>query len=288
MKVFVYLVLFFGCMPLFSAENIDVIDLEESQATEYLNDQVEIKSQDVDQEIDQVSELLEKNIPSSSEIVGWEEESPEIIILKNENKKIDYSNLRSIQFTDSMAIVQKSILDKSHRLQWNLSGGLVTTETFYRTFGLLVDATFHFNEKYGIKVFNYLFDSIERDEINDLRQTQRLNVENLVHLKNYYGIAAYWSPIYGKMTLFNEKIYQYETFLSIGTGSVKTKVKEGSTSGHIGIGSLFTLSDSTALRFDLNWIFYRTINVNAVEQDANSIVLTVGYSYFSFEGNLKK
>lgn len=262
--------------------DVNIVDVDGTTAA---TDELEnVGTENINKSVDQITQVLEKNVPASIEATEIDDGSGEIALKKSPSEKIDYSNLRSVQFSDSMAIVQKSILDKSGRIQWHLSGGLVTTETYYRTFGLLADFTYHMSEFFGVKLFGYVFEASGRDELNDLEKIQSLSVQNLIHLKNYSGIATYWNPIYGKMTLFNEKIIQYDTFFNLGAGYVNTKTSTNTIGIHGGLGNLYTLSDSSALRFDLNWVFYKAINLNGQEQDANSIVLTVGYSGFFLEG----
>ncbi len=261
--------------------NIDIIDPDKSSIDESMDAETQ---ETIKKSVDQITDILEKNVPVLIDPEVIDENKDEITLEKNKNQKIDYSGLRSVEFSESMAIIQKSILDKSQRIQWNLSAGLVTTETYYRVFSGMFDVTYHFNETYGIKLFYYHFSALARDEIKDLESKQSLNVQNLIHLKNYYGLSAYWNPIYGKMSLFNEKIFQYDTFFNLGAGTVNTKTSSNSVGVHFGLGNLFTLTDNSALRFDLNWIFYKAININAVEQNANSIVLTVGYSGFWLDG----
>lgn len=276
-SIFYFLFIIFYFSAYAESSDLKVIDLDQNQITS--QDEKEADSETVIKSVDKVSETLEKNIILDRENPE-DEDSDQIILKQKQTEKIDYSNLRSIQFSDSMAIIQKSILDKSHRFQWNLSAGLVTTETYYRTFGVLADVTYHFSEMWGVKIFGYFFESVGRDELNDLENKQRLEVKNLIHLKNYAGLSVYWNPIYGKMTLFNEEIFQYDTFFNIGAGTVNTKTSKNTVGVNFGLGNLYTLSRNSALRFDLNWIFYKAINTIGAEQNANSLILTIGYSGF--------
>lgn len=246
-----------------------------------------ISDKAIEQNVNDISNILEKNIPlpTTKETVedvndAWDSRFNE----KTQMQKANYDNIRSESFYKDLGVVQKSILNKTRRIQ--IFGGitLVPTDVYYRTLGGQLNIGYHFNETYGINLFGYIFDSFERDEINDIKNNEGLQVESLIYLKNYYGANLYWNKIYGKMTLFNEKIYQFEVFFNLGGGMVNTKTSSNSFAVHAGLGNLYTLSKDTALRFDLNWVFYQAKNAKQETQNSNSLLLTVGYSGFFLEG----
>ena len=241
----------------------------------------------IDQSVNDISNILEKNLPlpTTKETVedvndAWNSNFDQ----KSQLQKANFNNIRSESFFRDLGIVQKNILNKTGRIQ--LFGGitLVPTDVYFRTLGGQINVGYHFNESYGLNLFGYIFESFRRDEIRDVENNQGVRVDSLLFLKNYYGASFYWNKIYGKMTLFNKRIYQFEMFFNLGGGMINTRTSSNSPGIHIGIGNLYTLSQDSALRFDLNWVFYQAKNLRNETQNSNSLLLTVGYSGFFLEG----
>jgi len=239
----------------------------------------------IEENVDRISNMLEKNIPTNTQVIedtdtGFEGSLSDA----KKNNRAQYNDIRSNEFSDRLGIVQKNILNKTHRIQ--VFGGLtlVPTDVYYRSFGGQLNVGYHFNEIYGVNLFGYFFQSSARAEVDQIADKQKIAVDSLLFLKNYYGLNLNLSTIYGKMTLFNQSITPFEIFFNLGAGSVDTRTSKQSVGLHAGLGSLYTLSKDSGVRFDLNWVFYKSKNLNGAEQNANSLMLTVGYSGFLLEG----
>ena len=107
---------------------------------------------------------------------------------------------------------------------------------------------------------------------------------------NYLGLDAVWTPIYGKMSLFNRRIVPFDMYFSLGagqTGLTNAKVSSA-TSFHVGTGQIFAMSKGIGLRWDLSWNFYNatpqpSTGVTSTppgESQFNNLLLTIGASFF--------
>lgn len=235
---------------------------------------------DIEGTVDSISSVLEKNLPSSDEVLEDDEMVTNTLKKGTAKDRADYNKIRSNDFQSNLGIVQKNFLTKTGRIE--LFGGLsmVPTEVFYRTFGGQLNAGYHFNEAWAINGLGYFFSSTPRGEIDDLRKTNEVKVDNLIYLKSYYALSAYWNPIYGKMTYFNQNITPFEIFFTAGAGRVRTQAASENFGIHLGMGNTFYLSRNSGVRLDLNWVFYQTKDINNRNQNANSLMLTLGYSGF--------
>ncbi|MFZ3231799.1 MAG: outer membrane beta-barrel domain-containing protein [Pseudobdellovibrio sp.] len=195
-------------------------------------------------------------------------------------QKADYVGVQTEASYADFAVIQKNYMPKSERFQISLGGMVLPTDVYYRSFGLNLKLGYHLSETWGVEVFDYYITSSARSEVNDLEAKQATSVQSLVSLKGYYGANLYYSSIYGKTSVFNSKIIPFEIYQSVGVGKVVNQKNEESTAFQFGLGEIFSLTRSTALRTDLTWAFYSTTNILGSTQASNSLFLTVSYSIF--------
>jgi outer membrane beta-barrel protein len=238
----------------------------------------------IDREVDEISAAIDRQseffTKEGANEPGLVEDETRPDLKGERLDRLSYDNLRSEVYQKQMGVVQRNELVKTGALQFNLSGSINTTDVYYRTVGAQASLHYHLNERYGIGAYGYFLDSSERKEIRNLQDQQSLSISSLIYLRNYYGLNLYINTIYGKMALLNEHVVNYEVFFNLGAGSVSTRNSNNSVGVHAGVGTLVAMDSDSALKFDLNWTFYRAKNVNDVEQSANSMLLSVGYSWF--------
>lgn len=227
-----------------------------------------------DQDIDVVEHMLEKDIK-----YDFKYKAQKKSILKTP-QKADYKGVQTEASYADFAVIQRNYMPKSERFFVSVGGTLLPTDVFFRSYGLNLKGGYHFNETWGFELFDYALSSSARGEVDDLETTQQTSVKSLVSLKNYYGANLYFSSIYGKTSVFNSKIVPFEIYQTIGVGKVVNQKSEESTAFQFGIGEIFTLGRSSGLRTDLNWAFYKTTNIKGQSQAANSLFLSVSYSFF--------
>ncbi len=225
-------------------------------------------------DIDFVEKLLETKSSEFKSTPSWSLTPSSI------KQKAEYSSVQSEAFYSDLATIQKNYMPKAERVQISTGLTLLPSDVFYRTFGVSLKASYHFNETWGMEVFGYLFSSQPREEVSELESVQKISVKNLVSLNAFYGLNLYFNSIYGKTTYLNSKIIPFEVYQTIGIGKVRTQDSEETTSVQIGIGDIFSLSRSTDLRVDLSWAFYKAHNYLREEQSSNSLFLTLSYGHF--------
>jgi outer membrane beta-barrel protein len=205
---------------------------------------------------------------------------------KSQQQKIEYLGVQSQNFYSDLGIVQRNYMPKMGRSL--LSGGLnlLPSDAFYRTFGLSLKGSYHFSETWGAEFFGSFFTSSSREEVRKLETVQHLDVNNLVYIKQYYGLNLYFNSMYGKTSLIGRRVIPFEIYQTIGIGKIRTQNYE-STAFQVGLGDMFSLTRSTVFRVDLSWAFYSTKNYLNQLQPANSIFLTISYGRFFPEPNYR-
>jgi outer membrane beta-barrel protein len=88
-----------------------------------------------------------------------------------------------------------------------------------------------------------------------------------------------WSPIYGKLNFFGEKVLHFDTALIVSGGALFLGVQEGSTNGRIapefspGLGQRFFFTQYFALAFELRDMLYASGGVQ------NQLLFHVGFTF---------
>lgn len=231
-------------------------------------------TQDEDKSIDFVEKLLETNANV------FREAPSRSLKPSRKRQRVEYSPIQSKSFYSDLAVIQKNYMPKTGRVQ--VSGGmtLLPSDVFFRTVGINTKVSYHFSETWGLEAFGYLFSSQAREEISKLETEQRLAVKSLVSVKSFYGLNVYFNSIYGKTALLNDRIIPFELYQTMGLGKVLTKDGEEATSVQAGIGDIFSVSRSSAIRVDLTWAFYNARNYLGEQQASNSLFLTLSYGHF--------
>lgn len=232
------------------------------------------------QTIDEVDALLRQNSESEPET------STEVLskpMTTQEIKKLnitDYSKIISDTGYDDYSVVQKNYMPKSARLQIKTGITTVTNDVFYTNLGLTLGAIYNFTESWGLGLGGTLLSSNQNGQAQNIHDVQLVNIENLVTLKNTYNASVYFSPIYGKWSLLNKKILPFEIYFSGGLAQITNQSNSVSTATSASVGQLISLTRSSALDVNLQWLFYNTKNINNQDQSNNSLLLTVSYSIF--------
>ena len=124
----------------------------------------------------------------------------------------------------------------------------------------------------------------------EIRANNSLQPEKFVNTQNYVGADVVWTPIYGKISLLNERIIPFDMYFSGGGGSSSTNSQEGSVpTFHIGTGQIFAISKAFAFRWDYSWSFFQATPFIAngsasssqpQKNSYNDLILTAGFSFF--------
>ena len=189
-------------------------------------------------------------------------------------------------FTD-VAVIQRRYLPKTGRFELSGSGDLSTNNAFFNNIGFNARLAYYFNEKYGVEGVYQFMTSSNRPITQGLINNQQIETTSLVQPKGFYGATFKWSPFYGKMAWFQQKIIPFDIYFTPGIGVTQTSNSSGDSTLMLGVGQLFALSKSYGIRWDFDWNYYSTtvstmnggVTTNSSTTHSD-LYLGVGFSYF--------
>jgi outer membrane beta-barrel protein len=96
-------------------------------------------------------------------------------------------------------------------------------------------------------------------------------------------LEAGWSPIYGKLSLFAEGVFHFDTYISAGAGVVGPSDGSPALAGTVAVGEHFFFNEWMALRLELRDQIFKLARLTAAGTDANLqnlLSVSLGVSFF--------
>lgn len=224
-----------------------------------------------DFEVDLIETEIKKNAPQKR----TERSAP-----SSEEQVDALSDLTTLVPFSDVAVLQKRYLPKTKRFQF--FGGLTSmvNDPWFLGMGLNGRVAYHFNESMGVEGSFLFLNTSQRQAAKDLYSEHGVSTTSLITTKSYYGLDFVWTPIYGKMGLFNQKIIPFDMYFTVGAGTTGVDNGEGGATFHAGTGQIFALSKSMGFRWDFSWNSYQGTPTGRATQAFNNLMLTFGVSFF--------
>lgn len=212
----------------------------------------------------------------------------------------------SENFEDSeIRVIKNKYFEKSMRLE--LSAGLasVMNQAFLYTYLGGVNVGFHFTEQFGVQGEAYLGQTVRKGDCDTLGTSFRIDPV-VQEIKNYFGGAVSYTPIYGKFQMASGRVIYFDWFFEAGAGISRIRsggvgcAAGGSSSEEVPVeGSALSVLGSTGQRIFLNenvsfnWRV-RLMRAEGIRNDGannakksglgadaqNYVLLNLGVSYF--------
>lgn len=198
------------------------------------------------------------------------------------------SDLGKLSPFSEISVIQKRFLPKTERFQFYIGLATIANDPWFFGVGLGGRFGYSFRENMSLEL-NYTFlGNSEKDAVKDLKKENSVNTDSIVSAKSYLGLDFVWSPIYGKLSLFNKRIVPFDMYFSGGVGQTGlTNARTTSaTSFHAGTGQIFAMSKSVGLRWDLSFSFFQAqpnstgTGAAPAASQFNNLLLTIGASFF--------
>lgn len=199
------------------------------------------------------------------------------------------SDLSKLSPFSEVSVIQRRFLPKTQRFQMYMGLAAIANDPWFWGIGGGGRFGYSFTESWAVEFnFNFLSNS-EKDAVRDLRTNNATNTNSIISAQSYLGLDAVWSPIYGKMSLFNRRIVPFDMYFSFGVGQtgITNATTSSATSFHVGGGQIFAMSKSIGFRWDLSWNFFNatpnTVAGSSTQAGAtqfNNLLLTLGASFF--------
>ncbi|MEZ4872178.1 MAG: outer membrane beta-barrel domain-containing protein [Bdellovibrionales bacterium] len=199
-----------------------------------------------------------------------------------EEKQINtVSDLSNLEPFSDVAVIQRKFLPTSGRFEVSGSGFFGLNNAFFTNLGGAVRAAYYFTSKLSVEASYYALTATEKQVTKDLKDLT-VKTESLVTPKSYTGVAARWTPIYGKMALLGKKINQFEMFFSAGLGTTDTENGSAATI-HLGTGQNFAINKGMAFRWDAGVNYYQpevVLGSDIEKQNQYDIFVALGVSFY--------
>lgn len=142
--------------------------------------------------------------------------------------------------------VTRRVFTKAGRFELTPAVGLSINDAFNNDYVFQGGAAYHVSEQVAVGVQGeYYASSSNAVDVSGGSASADFN-----HPKYAARLELIWSPIYGKINLFAEEVFHFDTFVSAGAGYVGLAT-DSSVAGTVAIGQHFFVSEWGAIRWDL-------------------------------------
>lgn len=165
--------------------------------------------------------------------------------------------------------IHKRLFLKDGRHEFTISGGVIPNDDFFVYFPVGLRYDYYFSEdlaleisgSYMPKMNSDLEDFLEKEFIDKIQ----LEVDLPQFLEWQAGAGVLWTPLHGKVAIFDTKLGHFDFGFELGVMAIGTRVqKEGAdeakprvdVGGNVGATVRFYLLDFLALRLDYRHYFY--------------------------------
>lgn len=154
-----------------------------------------------------------------------------------------------------MGVVQNRLYPKRHRFELGFFGGNLNGDPFLSVFDAGVTLGFHFSEFFAMHLM-YWKASVSPSSALKTLQDDLKTTANTNEPKSYLGVDARASILYGKLSLLGAAILYFDSYLLLGTGTLKTESGNSlAVSG--GFGQQIHLSRVFSINIDYRVIYYK-------------------------------
>ncbi|MFN7729654.1 MAG: outer membrane beta-barrel domain-containing protein [Bdellovibrio sp.] len=232
-------------------------------------------------DLDQIEAEIERGAPSEKAKEANQAEPPPAT---SDPKTL--SDLGKLAPFSEVTVLQKRFQPKTERFQAAFGLGGITNDPWFNGLGGSLRLGYHFSETLGVEGTYTFLSNSERDSAKDLFANNAVSTSSIVATKGYLGADVIWSPIYGKMSLFNKRIIPFDMYFTGGLGQSEV---DGATSKslmtiHMGTGQVFALTKSWGFRWDFSWNTFAAKQVDTAGKQSttqfNNLILTLGASFF--------
>jgi outer membrane beta-barrel protein len=159
---------------------------------------------------------------------------------------------------DEMAILQRKYLPKAQRLELGLSYGFLADNAFFDIQTVYGRLAYAFTEAWAAEVSGFSANTEDSRAAKSLYENGGVSTDFAAVPRSYLGIGARWSPIYGKLALWNHTIIPVEQFFLLGGGTTDLDGASDALTTQIGTGYTFGIRKWLSVRVELDVFSYST------------------------------
>ncbi len=185
---------------------------------------------------------------------------------------------------DRVRAMPKKPMLRQGRLELSVQASLGIGDAYYHVMGGAADLTFYPLDTLGLAISGVLMAKPEPGRNLDLVR-EGLLAQPADYSPLYAGAfgSMIWVPIEGKLSVMDQSILYFDTFVSLGGGVVWNQEQELIPAAQAGVGQHFVVSDWLNVRLQLRDVVYMDRYVfMGEERDAlrNYLMLELGLGLF--------
>lgn len=161
------------------------------------------------------------------------------------------SDLGQLEPYKNIAVIQKKFFPKTERWEFFISGLSSLNNKLFTSLGAKANLSYHFSERWSIEGQLWFLGQISRDFTENIENRYQIASSDLVTPQGYAGVNLVWSPIYGKLSLFESTINPFELYFSFGGGLILTDDSQTAPAVHAAIGQIHPISTQTTIRWEI-------------------------------------
>lgn len=151
----------------------------------------------------------------------------------------------------NIAVIQKKFFPKTDRWELYVSGLSSLNNKLFTSLGVKGHLSYHFNERWSLEGQLWFLGQISRDFTDEIESRYQIASSDIVTPQGYVGVNLVWSPIYGKLSLFEKTIDPFELYFSFGGGLILTDDSQTAPSFQAAIGQIHPLSTRSTIRWEI-------------------------------------
>lgn len=151
----------------------------------------------------------------------------------------------------NIAVIQKKFFPKTERWEVFVSGFGSLNNKLFTSLGGKAHVGYHFSERWAVEGQLWFSGQIGRDFTDDIETRYAITSSDLSTPQGYLGVNLLWSPIYGKLSLFEKTIDPFELYFSFGGGLILTDDSQTVPSLHGAIGQVHPVSTKSTIRWEI-------------------------------------
>ena len=208
---------------------------------------------------------------------------PKALGSSNENKSTRITNSKDL-VTDRIKAVPRKHTLKRRRLELSPAASISLNDAFYQHYAVNGALIFYPHDAFGFGLgVDWFYGHDSTKELEVVRKSRISVPAEYLHARTFAHFDFYWTPIYGKFSLFDSGITYFEIYGTAGLGLVKTPATEIPWAANVGLGQRFLLSDWLALRFEVRdhlYIDKQIVNDQARSDIQSYVMFMAGISIF--------
>jgi len=203
---------------------------------------------------------------------------------------------KNVSLEDRVKSVQRKTFDKKHHFELAPHVGITLNDPYYEKYTIGGSLIFHFSDHLALGA---RFDKLIVQTSENVATAKRELQSRLPVSKPQYGAAAdfYWTPVYGKASLFNSIIH-FDVFAVVGAGMMVSQTSSADSDDpaiqanplfnqgphpafDIGVGQRFAFNSVVALEWELLETLYTDTPGGVGSSQIQRVMsLNAGFSFF--------